>query len=110
MNIGLPERTARFRADLAALAGPAPAAFGVAVSGGPDSLALLLLAEAAFPGGFQAATVDHGLRPENAREAQDVAALCRRLAVPHAVLPVELVVRRSTRRPKRRSRKAARTG
>lgn len=28
----------------------------------------------------------------------------------HEVLPVELVVRRSTRRPKRRSRKAARTG
>ena len=92
MNIGLPERTARFRADLAALAGPAPAAFGVAVSGGPDSLALLLLAEAAFPGGFQAATVDHGLRPESAAEAAFVAEVCAARSIPHATLrgpPVE---------------------
>ena len=69
MNIALPERSARFRADLAALAGPAPGAFGVAVSGGPDSLALLLLAAQAFPGQVEAATVDHGLRPESAAEA-----------------------------------------
>ncbi|HYD11365.1 MAG TPA: tRNA lysidine(34) synthetase TilS [Allosphingosinicella sp.] len=92
MNIGLPERTARFRADLAALAGPAPAAFGVAVSGGPDSLALLLLAEAAFPGRIEAATVDHGLRPESAAEAALVAEICAARAIPHATLtgpPVE---------------------
>ena len=36
---------------------------GLAVSGGPDSLALLLLSAEAFPGRIAAATVDHGLRP-----------------------------------------------
>jgi len=63
---------------------------GVAVSGGPDSTALLLLAGAALRGRVDAATVDHGLRPENAREAEDVARLCARLGVPHATLPVSL--------------------
>lgn len=61
---------------------------GLAVSGGPDSTALLLLAAAAWPGRVEAATVDHRLRAENAREAADVAALCGRLGVPHAVLKV----------------------
>jgi tRNA(Ile)-lysidine synthase len=86
MNIALPERSARFRADLAALAGPAPPAFGVAVSGGPDSLALLLLAEAAFPGLPQAATVDHRLRPESAGEAAFVHDLCAARGIAHATL------------------------
>lgn len=86
MNVALPERTARFRADLATLAGPAPPAFGVAVSGGPDSLALLLLASAAFPGGVEAATVDHRLRAEGATEAAFVAAQCAARAIPHAIL------------------------
>ena len=63
---------------------------GVAVSGGPDSTALLLLAVIAAPGRVEAATVDHGLRPENAREAEDVARLCARLGVAHATLPVSL--------------------
>jgi len=63
---------------------------GVAVSGGPDSTALLLLAGAALRGRVDAATVDHGLRPENAREAEDVARLCARLGVPHATLRVSL--------------------
>jgi tRNA(Ile)-lysidine synthase len=86
MNIALPERSARFRADLAALAGPAPPAFGVAVSGGPDSLALLVLAEAAFPGLVEAATVDHGLRPEGAAEAALVRETCAARGVAHATL------------------------
>src|SRR5688500_19630401 len=59
----------RFRADVERLAGGPPGGLGVAVSGGPDSLALLLLATAAFPGAVRAATVDHGLRPESAGEA-----------------------------------------
>lgn len=59
---------------------------GVAVSGGPDSLALLLLAVAARPGSVEAATVDHGLRAESANEAAMVAALCGDLAVPHRIL------------------------
>ena len=86
MNIALPERSPRFRADLAALAGPAPAMFGVAVSGGPDSLALLLLARATFPGGIEAATVDHGLRAESGAEAAFVRDVCGRLGIAHATL------------------------
>jgi tRNA(Ile)-lysidine synthase len=86
MNIALPERNARFRADLAALAGPAPAMFGVAVSGGPDSLALLLLARAAFPRRIEAATVDHGLRAESGAEAGFVREVCASLGIPHATL------------------------
>ena len=61
---------------------------GVAVSGGPDSVALLLLAHAALPGRVEAATVDHGLRPEAAGEARFVADLCATLGVPHAILAV----------------------
>jgi tRNA(Ile)-lysidine synthase len=75
----------RFAADLAALTGPG-GRVGVAVSGGPDSLALLLLAVAARPGAVEAATVDHGLRPESADEAAFVAGICAGLGVPHATL------------------------
>ncbi|HLL30584.1 MAG TPA: tRNA lysidine(34) synthetase TilS [Allosphingosinicella sp.] len=81
----LPDLVSRFSLDLDAVAGAPP--LGVAVSGGPDSLALLLLAQAAFPGRVRAATVDHGLRAESAAEAEAVARLCGRLGVPHHVLP-----------------------
>ena len=77
----------RFERDLAALA-PAPGKVGVAVSGGPDSLALLLLAAAARPGAVEAATVDHGLRPGSAAEAAMVAELCKSLGVEHHTLTV----------------------
>lgn len=86
MNIALPKQVQRFRADLATLAGPAPAAFGVAVSGGPDSLALLLLAAAAFPGQVTAATVDHRLRQESGTEAAFVRDLCAARGIGHATL------------------------
>ena len=76
---------ARFTAEFDAVAGDAMRV-GVAVSGGPDSLALLLLAAAASRGRVQAATVDHGLRPENAEEARFVAGVCEELGVPHAIL------------------------
>jgi tRNA(Ile)-lysidine synthase len=76
----------RFRADLERLAGGPPGRLGVAVSGGPDSLALLVLAAASFPGAVHAATVDHGLRPESAAEAESVAKACVGLDIPHAVL------------------------
>lgn len=59
---------------------------GLAVSGGPDSVAMLLLAAAARPGEIEAATVDHGLRPEARAEAEAVAALCEKLGVPHVIL------------------------
>ncbi|MGB7655807.1 MAG: tRNA lysidine(34) synthetase TilS, partial [Novosphingobium sp.] len=63
---------------------------GLAVSGGPDSLALLLLAQVALPGRIAVATVDHGLRAESAVEAALVAQLCAALDVPHLTLPVKL--------------------
>jgi tRNA(Ile)-lysidine synthase len=83
-----PALVQRFRADLDALIAP-EARIGVAVSGGPDSMALLLLAAAARPGLIEAATVDHLLRPESAAEAEMVARLCERLEVPHATLAAE---------------------
>jgi tRNA(Ile)-lysidine synthase len=62
----------------------------IAVSGGPDSTALLMMAaEWARRQGktrIEAATVDHGLRPESAEEARAVAALCARLGVAHRIL------------------------
>lgn len=60
----------------------------LAVSGGPDSLALLVLAHAAFPDRIEAATVDHRLRSGSAGEAAMVADICAQLGVAHAVLPV----------------------
>jgi tRNA(Ile)-lysidine synthase len=79
------EAVQRFAADLEALiADDAPV--GIAVSGGPDSLALLLLAAAARPGRVEAATVDHGLRAESATEAAMVADLCLDLGIPHRTL------------------------
>lgn len=78
----------RFRRNLDPLIA-ADKRIGVAVSGGPDSLALLTLAAAARPGQVEAATVDHGLRPEARAEAEMVAGLCERLGVPHAILTVE---------------------
>lgn len=79
---------ARFAADLDRLVAP-DARLGVAVSGGPDSLALLLLANTRRPGLVQAATVDHALRPESHAEAEMVAAICDRLGVPHMILTAE---------------------
>ena len=75
----------RFAADLDSLV-PADERIGVAVSGGPDSLALLLLAAAARPGLIDAATVDHGLRPESRDEAEMVASVCAGLGIPHTIL------------------------
>ncbi|WP_243395553.1 tRNA lysidine(34) synthetase TilS [Sphingomonas oleivorans] len=82
---------ARFRADLQAIGGPRDdGRLGLAVSGGPDSLALLLLTHAAFPGRVAAATVDHGLRPEATAEADQVHAICGALGVPHEILRIRV--------------------
>ena len=82
-----PQLVERFAADLDTLVAPG-ARVGVAVSGGPDSLALLLLAAAARPGLVEAASVDHGLRPGSRSEAEMVAALCERSAVHHSILTI----------------------
>ena len=63
----------------------------LAVSGGPDSIALMWLAarwRRALARGPQliAVTVDHGLRPEAAREARDVKRLAASLDLPHRTL------------------------
>src|SRR5579871_3557049 len=60
----------------------------LAVSGGPDSIALMWLAARwrnALARGprLLAVTVDHGLRPEAAREAREVKRLAQTLGVPH---------------------------
>ncbi len=77
------------RGDIARLIGAAAGAdarFGVALSGGADSSALLVLAAAAFPGRVAAATVDHGLRTGSDDEARRAAAIAAQLAVPHHIL------------------------
>jgi tRNA(Ile)-lysidine synthase len=64
----------------------------VAVSGGPDSTALLVLAarwtkrQKKRPPKLIAVTIDHALRPESAAEAAAVKRLARRLGVPHVTL------------------------
>lgn len=64
-------------------------AIGVAVSGGGDSVALLLMVQswaAARGRRIEAATVDHGLRPESGAEADAVARLSAARGIAHEVL------------------------
>jgi tRNA(Ile)-lysidine synthase len=62
----------------------------LAVSGGPDSTALLVMTANWARRGerprIEAATVDHGLRAEGVDEAAAVGDLCRKLGVPHRTL------------------------
>jgi tRNA(Ile)-lysidine synthase len=59
----------------------------VAVSGGSDSLALLvLLARHLPPSRLVAVTIDHALRTESADEANAVARLCAARSIPHVTL------------------------
>ena len=80
----------------------------LAVSGGPDSTALMLLAARwrdALKGNkpkLVAVTVDHGLRKESKREAADVARLARKLKIAHRT------VRWRGRKPATGLQKAAR--
>jgi tRNA(Ile)-lysidine synthase len=97
----------RFRADLDRIAHDIDAPFLIAVSGGPDSMAMLNLAADAFPGRVTAATVDHGLRPEAADEAEIVAAHCKIIGVAHATLkPTTPIVGASIQAQARASRYA----
>jgi len=79
----------------------------LAVSGGPDSTALMLLA-ARWRDGLRtkpkliAVTIDHGLRAESKREAAAVAKLARKLKIAHRI------VRWTGRKPKTGLQEAAR--
>lgn len=87
-----PSDIARFRRDLVALTGEEPTfsrPLALAVSGGPDSMALLVLAADAFPHAVIAATVDHRLRLDAAGEARMVAGAADALGVPHRTLAIE---------------------
>ncbi|MEL6369816.1 MAG: tRNA lysidine(34) synthetase TilS [Pseudomonadota bacterium] len=57
----------------------------VAVSGGSDSMAVLVAARRLHASGVmvRAVTIDHGLRPESAREAEQVASWARTISIPH---------------------------
>jgi tRNA(Ile)-lysidine synthase len=79
----------------------------LAVSGGPDSTALMWLAarwrdQLERPPRLVAVTIDHGLRKESAREARTVARLARKLNVEHVTL------RWTGRKPKTGIQEAAR--
>ncbi|WP_366140298.1 tRNA lysidine(34) synthetase TilS [uncultured Roseobacter sp.] len=66
-----------------------PAALGIAVSGGGDSVALLHLLHAfsqAQSTLLHAITVDHGMRAEAADEAAQVTTLCHALNIPHTIV------------------------
>lgn len=80
--------------------------FALAVSGGPDSLAMLVLA---LDAGLSATvlTVDHGLRPESAAEAAHVEEICAACAVPHKIIKVEVAKSASVQSAARRARYAA---
>lgn len=82
----------RFAADLAALwpEGERGGPLGLAVSGGPDSLALLLLAQAALPGRIAVASIDHGLRPEAPGEVALVERIAGARGIPFTPLTVTL--------------------
>jgi len=64
----------------------------VAVSGGSDSVAMLLLSYAwagHVGANLQVVTVDHGLRPEAAAEAAFVSGVCEGLNLPHVTIAWE---------------------
>lgn len=62
----------------------------LAVSGGPDSIALMLMAADWAKSGdappVLVATVDHGLRPESRHEAEQVSLWAKALGLPHRIL------------------------
>lgn len=71
--------------DTASKVIPNAGKIGVAVSGGGDSVFMLLVLK---QGGhdIEAITVDHGLRPEAATEAEWVSELCKSIGVPHRIM------------------------
>lgn len=84
---------ARFARDLSALFDVEKGRLLVAVSGGGDSLALMLLAHAVLGERCVAATVDHSLRTASAAEAAFVASIAGGLGIAHRVLRGEMPAR-----------------
>lgn len=79
------EEGRRFAADFARLASDIVNPL-FAVSGGPDSMAMLTLAHESLPPGFTVASIDHRLRPEAVEESAMVAAYCATLGISHVTL------------------------
>ncbi|MEG8038936.1 tRNA lysidine(34) synthetase TilS [Sphingomonas sp. LR60] len=111
-----PAAVARFRTDVERLVGRAfdgaslseTARLALAVSGGADSMVMLRLSAAAFPGRIIAVTFDHRFRPESAAEAAMVGRVCAMLGVPHQTLtPAEPIVGNSVQMRARDARYAA---
>ncbi len=78
----------QFRADALKILPENFGTLGLCVSGGPDSIAMLMMARAA---GFQceAITIDHGLREEAANEARMVSAICHDAQVTHEIKRID---------------------
>lgn len=105
-NLADKRRASPAKAPVSALAGARFSSTGIAaifgpwedarkivlgVSGGPDSVALMLLAAEwararVDPPPLHVATVDHGLRKDSRGEAETVARWAAALALPHAIL------------------------
>ena len=74
----------RFRARLSTLSNASRVV--LAVSGGPDSMAMLALARQSAIDGVSVATVDHRLREGSREEAGMVGAVCGQFGFDHAIL------------------------
>ncbi len=79
---------------------------GVAISGGPDSMALLWLMKYHYDGAIFAATIDHGLRKEAAQEAMHVAEICQKLEIKHDILTPAQPIRGNIQSNARKARYA----
>lgn len=95
MSDALKQRLAGAIEALIGQATASTARFGVAVSGGPDSMALLDLVALVHPSRVEAATVDHGLRPESSQEAAMVSSFCAERAIPHRILRPAVLIQGS---------------
>ncbi len=89
----LPISTDEFESLMAPLFGKEARglSFGVALSGGADSLALTMLLHQWITqrgGSLQALTVDHGLRQDSDQEALEVALWLKRLGIAHTILTI----------------------
>ncbi len=114
----LPEAAvARFRGDVERLIAQASAAaehgsarLALAVSGGADSMAMLRLAAAGFPGRVTVATFDHRLRVGSAAEAALVERVCAALAIPHHTLAASAPITGSSTQMRARAARYAALG